>query len=107
MEWDEERVRRVLAHYETQTEEEAVTEDERAFVEGNQTIKDWEVLLMRAVVKEETIQLIEMMPDDCTVEDILYELYLKQKVDKGLQEIREGRVMEHEEVQQRISKWSR
>jgi len=30
--WDEERVRRVLAHYETQTEEEeAVTEDERAF----------------------------------------------------------------------------
>ena len=26
--WDEERVRRVLAHYENQTEEEAVAEDE-------------------------------------------------------------------------------
>ena len=62
---------------------------------------------MRAVVKEKTIQLIEMMPDDCTVEDILYELYLKQKVDNGLRDIREGRVMEHEEVQQRISKWLR
>jgi hypothetical protein len=29
--WDEDRVRRVLAHYETQTEEVAVAEDERAF----------------------------------------------------------------------------
>ena len=29
--WDEERVRRVLAHYENQTEEEAVAEDEAAY----------------------------------------------------------------------------
>ena len=36
--WDEERVRRVLAHYETQTEEEAVTEDERAFREEGRTV---------------------------------------------------------------------
>lgn len=62
---------------------------------------------MRTVVKEEVIQLIEKMPDDCTVEDILYELYLKQKVDKGLQDIKEGRVVKHEEVEQRMSKWSR
>jgi len=29
--WDEDRVKRVLAHYEEQTEEEAVAEDEAAF----------------------------------------------------------------------------
>jgi hypothetical protein len=29
--WDEERVRRVLEHYESQTDEEAVAEDEAAF----------------------------------------------------------------------------
>ncbi len=29
--WDEERVHRVLAHYEQQTDEEAVAEDEAAF----------------------------------------------------------------------------
>jgi len=62
---------------------------------------------METVVKEEVIELIEKMPDDCTVEDILYELYLKQKVDKGLQDIQEGRVVEHEEVKQRVSRWSR
>ena len=32
--WDKERVKRVLAHYEHQSEEEAVAEDEAAF-EGN------------------------------------------------------------------------
>jgi len=35
--WDEERVRRVLAHYEEQTEAEAVAEDEAAFEDKNQT----------------------------------------------------------------------
>lgn len=32
--WNEERIRRVLAHYETQTEEDAIAEDERAFAKG-------------------------------------------------------------------------
>ena len=36
--WDEERVRRVLAHYEQQTPEEAVAEDEAAFVERDDTV---------------------------------------------------------------------
>ena len=36
--WDEERVRRVLAHYEQQTAEEAVAEDEAAFENQNQTV---------------------------------------------------------------------
>ena len=35
--WDAERVRKVLAHYEEQTEEEAVAEDEAAYEDENQT----------------------------------------------------------------------
>jgi len=38
--WDEERVRRVLAHYEVQTEEEAVAEDEAAFEDATQTVME-------------------------------------------------------------------
>jgi hypothetical protein len=38
--WDEERVRRVLAHYEQQTEEEAVAEDEAAFEDTTQTVME-------------------------------------------------------------------
>jgi hypothetical protein len=36
--WDEERVRKVLAHYESQTEDEAVAEDEAAFEAEGQTV---------------------------------------------------------------------
>jgi hypothetical protein len=38
--WDAERVRRVLAHYETQSEEEAVAEDEAALEALGQTVME-------------------------------------------------------------------
>ena len=38
--WDEERVKRVLAHYEQQCEEEAVAEDEAAFEKNGETAMD-------------------------------------------------------------------
>jgi hypothetical protein len=36
--WDEERVRKVLTHYENQTEDEAVAEDEAAYEAEGQTV---------------------------------------------------------------------
>jgi len=36
--WDEERVRRVLAHYENQTDEEAAAEDEAVFKRQGRTV---------------------------------------------------------------------
>ena len=36
--WDEERVRRVINYYESQTEDEAVAEDEAAFEDPSQTV---------------------------------------------------------------------
>ena len=38
--WDEKKVRRVLNHYEQQTEEEAVAEDEAAYEDSTQTIME-------------------------------------------------------------------
>jgi hypothetical protein len=38
--WDEERVQKVLAHYETQSEEEALAEDEAAFETPGQTVME-------------------------------------------------------------------
>jgi hypothetical protein len=47
--WNEERVRRVLAHYEEQTEAEAVAEDEAAFEGRAQTIMEIPTELVPAV----------------------------------------------------------
>jgi hypothetical protein len=38
--WDDERVRRVLAHYEAQSEDEAVAEDEATFETAGQTLME-------------------------------------------------------------------
>jgi len=38
--WDTEQVRRVLEHYEWQTEDEALAEDEAAFAERRETIME-------------------------------------------------------------------
>ena len=38
--WDDDRVQKVLAHYETQTEDEALAEDEAAFEMAGQTIME-------------------------------------------------------------------
>ena len=47
--WDEERVRRVLVHYESQSEEEAVAEDEAAFEAPDQTVMEVPTDLVPAV----------------------------------------------------------
>jgi len=47
--WDEERVRRVLAHYQEQTEAEAVAEDEAAFEDRTQTVMEIPTELVPAV----------------------------------------------------------
>jgi len=47
--WDEARVRRVLEHYEDQSEEEAVAEDEAAFEAPTHTVMEIPVELVPAV----------------------------------------------------------
>ncbi len=47
--WDEARVRRVLEHYEEQTEAEALAEDEAAFEEPTQTVMEIPTSLVPAV----------------------------------------------------------
>ena len=47
--WDEERIRRVLAHYEMQADDEAVAEDEAAFREEARTVIEVPVELVPAI----------------------------------------------------------
>jgi hypothetical protein len=47
--WDEERVRRVLEHYERQSDEEALAEDEASFESTTHTVMEVPVDLVPAV----------------------------------------------------------
>ena len=55
-------------------------------------------------VKEEAIKLIENLPDDLSWDDIIYEMYVKKKIDIGLKAIEEGKVISHEDVKKRFAK---
>jgi|tagenome__1003787_1003787.scaffolds.fasta_scaffold20261107_2 predicted transcriptional regulator len=60
---------------------------------------------MTATVKENVIDMIRRMPDDATVTDIMAELYVRQKIDAGLQQLDAGQTLSQEEVDQRLSQW--
>ena len=53
-------------------------------------------------VKEEVMKTIEVMGDDCTLEGIQYSLYVKQKVEHGLNALENGDYLDHEEVEKRM-----
>ena len=48
---------------------------------------------------KETIRtLLDRLPDDCRLEDVLYQLYVIQSVERGREDVRAGRVTPHEQV---------
>lgn len=57
-------------------------------------------------VKEPVIKLVESLPDDCTVEDIQYHLYVREKVLRGSRAIDDGRVQSHETVGRKLDQWA-
>lgn len=55
--------------------------------------------------KEELSTLIERLPADATIEDVQYQLYVIDKVRKGLESIDGDGGLTQEQVEERLSKW--
>ena len=56
-------------------------------------------------VKDSVIQMIHKMPDTASVQDIMAELYFRQKVDSGLRTLDDNTGIEHSAVKERLKKW--
>jgi predicted transcriptional regulator len=63
--------------------------------EGNQMVS----------VKERASQTVQALPDDCTWDDVLYEMMIRQQVDEGIRAADEGRVVSHEEAKRQVAQW--
>lgn len=48
--------------------------------------------------KDAARQIIEHLPEQATWDDIMYELYVKQKIEVGLADIEAGRTVPHDQV---------
>jgi predicted transcriptional regulator len=52
--------------------------------------------------KQAARELIEQLPESVSWNDLMYELYVKQKIEEGLQQLDEGRGISHEEAKRRL-----
>jgi predicted transcriptional regulator len=55
--------------------------------------------------KDQVHKLLEILPDDSSLEDIQYHIYVRQKIEQGLADVDAGRVVPHAEVERRLAKW--
>lgn len=55
--------------------------------------------------KENVLQMIKELPDDITLEDIMYHLYAREKIIRGLKDADEGRKVSNEKAKEVIEKW--
>ena len=53
---------------------------------------------MANTAKEAARQIIERLPDQATWDELMYELYVKQKIEAGLADVRADRTVSHEDV---------
>ena len=56
-------------------------------------------------IKEIAKQVIDALPSDASMDDIMHALYLRTKFDRGEEEIRAGKGVSHEVAKQRLQKW--
>jgi hypothetical protein len=56
-------------------------------------------------VKDEVKEILERLPDDCTIEDIQYHLYVVEKIKKGINRAEEEGTYSHAEIEEKYEKW--
>lgn len=57
------------------------------------------------IAKHELQQLVEDLPEQVEVDEVLYRLYLREKLITAEEDVRTGRVLSHEEVVAETAKW--
>ena len=54
--------------------------------------------------KEQVQQILQRLPENCTLEDVQHELYVIQKVRRGLEAAAQNGIS-HDEAKKRLAKW--
>jgi len=62
-------------------------------------------LIIMTTEKEHILEMIKNLPNDVSMEDIIEAIYVRQKIEKGLKDSKEGRLFTNEEAKERLAKW--
>ena len=56
--------------------------------------------------KDEVRALLDRLPDDCSLEDVQYHLYVIEKIRRGIERADEEGTISQEEVERKFNKWT-
>jgi hypothetical protein len=55
--------------------------------------------------KQTALKAIKHLKDSASYEEMMYELYVLKKIERGREDLRTGHTVSHEEARQRLGKW--
>jgi predicted transcriptional regulator len=58
-----------------------------------------------ASAKQVARDLLDRLPEDCSLDDIQYHLYVRRMIEEGRREVREGRFVTQEQIEQDLAQW--
>ena len=59
-----------------------------------------------STAKEEVKALLDKLPDDCSLEDVQYHLYVVEKINRGIERADKEGVLSQDEVERKLKKWA-
>lgn len=57
------------------------------------------------LTKDKVLEVITDLPEEFSIDDLVDRLIVLDKIEKGLLEVKEGKVISHEDAKERMSKW--
>ena len=57
------------------------------------------------IAKRQVLELVKDLPDEIDIDELMYRLYLRQKLETAEKDAREGLLVSHEEVIKETSAW--
>ena len=58
-----------------------------------------------STAKKEVKKLLDQLPEKASYEDIQYHIYVRQKIERGLKDVKEGRVVSQKEIERKMVEW--
>ncbi|MFN0137366.1 MAG: hypothetical protein ACKVS9_14780 [Phycisphaerae bacterium] len=55
--------------------------------------------------KSQVRDVLDRLPDDCSIEDIQYHLYVAEKLRRRIEQADAGHAVPHTEAEKRLDKW--
>jgi hypothetical protein len=58
-----------------------------------------------ATAKHDARKILDGLPEEASLEDIQYHLYVLQRIERGREDVASERTVSQDEVEQRLAKW--